>query len=86
MGLAELVTQSLDDYEIAALRLASDPLMLSDLKRALLRNRVSSPLFDTRRFTRHLEAAFATMMERHQRGDSPAPFVVEPLAALDERR
>ncbi|MEJ0098104.1 MAG: hypothetical protein WDM84_09610 [Bauldia sp.] len=33
---------------------------------------------DTARFTRHLEAAFRTMMERHRRGEAPAAFAVEP--------
>jgi len=34
-------------------------------------------LFDTARFTRNLEAAFATMVDRHRHGIAPAAFVVE---------
>jgi predicted O-linked N-acetylglucosamine transferase (SPINDLY family) len=65
-GLPELVTQSLDAYEALALRLASDPDMLANLKARLAQNRNTHPLFDTARFTRHLEAAYVHMWERHQ--------------------
>jgi predicted O-linked N-acetylglucosamine transferase (SPINDLY family) len=78
IGLPELVTHSLVEYEAAAIALARDPAMLSGLKSKLASNRASCPLFDTKRFTRHLEAAFATMWQRHQRGESPANFAVEP--------
>jgi hypothetical protein len=37
-------------------------------------------LFDTARFTRHLEIAFTTMWKRHQKGDAPADFDVESTA------
>jgi predicted O-linked N-acetylglucosamine transferase (SPINDLY family) len=33
-------------------------------------------LFDTARFTRDLESAYATMWERHQSGLPPASFAV----------
>ena len=45
-------------------------------------NRASFPLFDTARFTRHLEAAYARMVERHRSGEPPAAFAVD---ALDDR-
>ena len=77
-GLPELITNSLAEYEATAIRLASEQAMLSGLKSKLASNRASCPLFDTKRFTRHLEAAFATMWQRHQRGESPASFAVKP--------
>jgi predicted O-linked N-acetylglucosamine transferase (SPINDLY family) len=79
IGLPELVTDSLDEYEALALRLARDPAALAAIKSKLAANRESLPLFDIRRFTRHLEAAYTTMHERHVRGLPPAGFaVVEP--------
>lgn len=79
VGLPELITTSLSDYEMLALRLARDPELLSSLRQRLARNRASFPLFDTARFTRHLEAAYTTMWERSQRGEPPRGFAVAPI-------
>ncbi|HEY4918630.1 MAG TPA: hypothetical protein VII40_00865, partial [Xanthobacteraceae bacterium] len=79
-GLPELVTTSLEDYETLARKLASDPAMLAATRAKLGSNRSTCPLFDTRRFARHIEAAFAGMWERHRSGAPPESFSVEPLA------
>lgn len=76
-GLSELVTESLSDYEALALQLAGDPARLAGIKAKLARNRLASPLFDTRRFTRNIEAAYIAMWNRHQRGDPPRSFAVD---------
>ncbi len=70
-GLPELVTESLADYESLARKLANDRAMLADIRARLSANRGSCPLFDTARFTRHIESAFRTMYARHQRGEQP---------------
>jgi predicted O-linked N-acetylglucosamine transferase (SPINDLY family) len=57
-GLPELVTESLGDYEALASSLARDPAMLSALKAKLVHTCAASPLFDTARFTRNLEAVY----------------------------
>ena len=80
IGLPELVAESLDSYESLALRLAREPQMLEGVKAKLLRNRKTEPLFDTRRFTRNLEAAYLAIWERQQRGDPPAPISVDDAA------
>jgi protein O-GlcNAc transferase len=76
IGLPELITTSLDEYEALALKLASDPALLATIKSKLAQNRETYPLFDTARFTRHIEAAYTTMWERYQRGEPPAAFAV----------
>src|SRR6185503_20315626 len=53
IGLPELVTQSLEEYEALALRLARDKAALAEIKRKLSANRSAAPLFDTKRFTRN---------------------------------
>jgi predicted O-linked N-acetylglucosamine transferase (SPINDLY family) len=78
-GLPELITDSLPAYERRALSLVRDASALATIRRKLQDNRATSPLFDTQRFTRHLEAAFVTMWERQQRGEPPASFMVTPL-------
>jgi protein O-GlcNAc transferase len=76
VGLPDLVTTSLDEYEALALRLARDSSFLLSLKEKLTRNRDTCPLFNTARFTRHLEMAYTMMWERYQRGDPPQSFDV----------
>jgi predicted O-linked N-acetylglucosamine transferase (SPINDLY family) len=80
VGLPELVTTSLEDYGALALKLAHDPSFLQAIKAKLVRHRDTFPLFDTVRFTRHVEAAYVTMWERYQRGEKPQAFAV---AAMD---
>ena len=79
VGLPELVTPSLQEYEALALRLAREPAYLTIVKQKLERNRETFPLFNTLRFTRHVEAAYAMMCERSRRGDGPVSFSVTPL-------
>jgi predicted O-linked N-acetylglucosamine transferase (SPINDLY family) len=79
VGLSELVTTNLPDYEALALRLASDPASLKAVRKRLEANRSCFPLFDTDRFRRHIESAYTTMWEIHQRGEPPRSFRVEPI-------
>ncbi|HEY7297213.1 MAG TPA: hypothetical protein VH684_04685, partial [Xanthobacteraceae bacterium] len=79
VGLPELVTASLADYEALALRLAGDPALLAALGSKLTDNRASCALFDTERFCRHIEAAYARMWDIFQRGEPPQSFAVRPI-------
>jgi protein O-GlcNAc transferase len=79
VGLPHLVATSLEDYEARALKFARDPFLLTVCKRYLLDNRMTLPLFDTARFTRHIEAAYTTMWETWQRGEAPQAFAVAPI-------
>jgi protein O-GlcNAc transferase len=78
VGLPELVTASLVEYEALAMRLAESPELLAELRARLAANRRTSPLFNTARFTAHLEAAYLEMWRRHERGEAPATFTVSP--------
>src|SRR6266849_5852484 len=77
VGLPELVTSSLEEYQALALKLARGDRLLGELRARLERNRASAPLFDTDRFRRHIESAYRTMWEIRQRGDEPRAFAVE---------
>jgi predicted O-linked N-acetylglucosamine transferase (SPINDLY family) len=69
-GMADFVTTSLDGYHDLALRLARDPAALAAAKaRAAAARRM--PLFDTAGFTRNLETAFRTIVERQRSGLAP---------------
>ena len=80
-GLDELIADSTASYETTALNLARDEIAHAALKAKLQRNRLCSPLFDTAAFTRHLEAAYSTMWETHQRGREPQSFSVKRMDA-----
>jgi predicted O-linked N-acetylglucosamine transferase (SPINDLY family) len=61
-GLSQLIAPDLDAYEALALALARDPARLNAIRDQLKAGRDSLPLFDTARFTRNLEAAYAGML------------------------
>jgi protein O-GlcNAc transferase len=81
VGLPQMITSTLADYEALAERLARAPDLLGSIRAELSRNRLTRPLFDCDRFRRHIEAAFTTMWERHQRGEPPCSFAVDPIEA-----
>jgi predicted O-linked N-acetylglucosamine transferase (SPINDLY family) len=78
-GLPELITYSLEEYEALALHLALHPKELTELRGRLAKNRLTAPLFDTPRFTRHLERAYEMMWNRYLQGLSPGPIEVPAL-------
>lgn len=80
VGLPELITGSLADYQALALRLAKDRALLSGFRQRLARNRATCPLFDTDRFARDIETAYTMMWERSQRGEPPGGFAVDAAA------
>jgi predicted O-linked N-acetylglucosamine transferase (SPINDLY family) len=78
VGLPELVTQSLEDYEALAVKLAREPGLLKRYRSRLVETRHSAPLFDTVRTTRHIEAAYEKMQALRQNGEAPQGFAVSP--------
>jgi predicted O-linked N-acetylglucosamine transferase (SPINDLY family) len=62
VGLPDLVTTSLEQYEATALALARDPSRLADVRCRLARNLRTAPLFGTARYARHLEAAYLRVL------------------------
>jgi protein O-GlcNAc transferase len=79
VGLPQLATHSLADYQALALHLARQPAALAELRTTLVHNRTTCPLFDTDRFCRALEAAYVTMWQRTQRAQPAESFAVEPM-------
>ncbi len=71
IGLPELVTTTQGQYEAMAIELANSPGRLKEIKEKLHSNRLTTPLFDTELFTRHLEDAYMQMYERYQADMGP---------------
>ncbi|WP_091809665.1 tetratricopeptide repeat protein [Burkholderia sp. WP9] len=61
-GMQELITRDLGGYEEKAVVLANDPAYCRKLREQLGRVRESGVLFDTPRFTRHLEDHFVRLV------------------------
>ncbi|HYF09315.1 MAG TPA: tetratricopeptide repeat protein [Acetobacteraceae bacterium] len=79
LGMEALIAPSPAEYEALALALARDPARLRGLREQLVARRRSAPAFDTDRFRRHVEAAYATMHDRARRGLPPESFDVTPV-------
>jgi protein O-GlcNAc transferase len=76
IGLPELITTTLESYEQVAIDLATHPEKLATVKRKLADNRLTTPLFNTKLFTKHIEAAYTAMYERYQTGLPPDHIIV----------
>ena len=76
VGLDELITWNYADYVRKAVDLLSRPEGLAELRARLAVNLRTTPLFNTARFCRHLDAAYIEMHERALRGESPQSFAV----------
>jgi len=77
VGMSDLATQSLGEYEARALFLARNRDELQHVKAKLMQNREDFPLFNTARFTRNLEQAYREMLALHDQGMPPRSFAVE---------
>jgi len=71
VGLADLITRNDAQYEALALQLANNREMLAGYRQQLADTRLSSPLFDSQLFARHLEQAYQTMHQKRLAGLPP---------------
>jgi predicted O-linked N-acetylglucosamine transferase (SPINDLY family) len=71
IGLPELIAPTPQRYEEIAVALATDPEALAAVRSRLRAQRLSAPLFDTPRYCRHLEQAFADIDARRRAGLPP---------------
>ena len=68
IGMTDLITHSLEDYEALVVKLATNPALLADAKARIKANREVYPLFDTERFCRNLEAVYSAMWRKTELG------------------
>jgi len=69
MGFPELITTSNEDYFSLALALAQDTSRLAGIRQTLAARRLTSPLFDTERFTRDLERLYQAIWGQEVAGE-----------------
>jgi protein O-GlcNAc transferase len=71
VGIPELVTNDEYHYEALALELAKNSEMLLEVKKKLRTNRLSYPLFDSERYTKHLEYGYLEAYRNYYNGNKP---------------
>ena len=76
VGLPELITQTEKDYETLTLQLAKHPEQLMQIRQKLMDNRLSTPLFDTELYTKHLEEGYQQAYQRYFDGKLPKAIFV----------
>jgi protein O-GlcNAc transferase len=76
VGLPELITNGLDEYESLALELTKDRTRLQCYRDRLDHRANPLPLFDTVRTTRQIESAYTQMQARRTEGLMPTSFDV----------
>jgi predicted O-linked N-acetylglucosamine transferase (SPINDLY family) len=76
VGLPEMITRDAAAYEALAIAIGRDAARAAALKAKLAAAIPTAPLFNTPRFTRHLEGAYRMMWQRHAAGLAPEGFAV----------
>ncbi len=77
VGLVELITDNLEDYEEKAIALALDKSRLEKYKEHLNSHRSTFPLFDAKKQTSEIEKAYEKMLAIYQQGQQPYSFSVD---------
>jgi predicted O-linked N-acetylglucosamine transferase (SPINDLY family) len=77
IGMPQLVTGSLEEYEQVALTLASAPHRLIALRQELEKKRDTSSLFDLPKSAANIEAAYARMWQTWLAGGMPDAFSID---------
>jgi protein O-GlcNAc transferase len=76
--MPELITHTEQEFEDKAVDLATHSEKLAALKSKLSKNRLTTPLFDTKLYTKHFEAALLEAYERYQSDLPPAHIQIKP--------
>lgn len=79
LGLPQLVAGTPEAFVEMAVQLAHNPGEIARLKQEISRNRFVSPLFDAKRFCRHLEQGLSIMVDRARAKLPPEHFEVPAL-------
>ena len=74
VGLPELITTNLTEYEERAVALAHCPQEMAELKSKLEHHKKTWPLFDTAALVKSLEEAYQRIWGRHLAGQPPQAF------------
>lgn len=71
LDMPELIAKSREDYREKAISLATNQVLLNQIKEKLDRNRLIAPLFDGQIFAKNIEKAFEAMNQRYANEQPP---------------
>ena len=74
--MPELITKSEEEYEALLLELATNPKRLSTIKEKLAANRLTTPLFDIKFFTKNIENSYQQAYQRYFDKKLPESIIV----------
>lgn len=66
VGMEELITNSISDYQALAIKLGIDTKELRRIKNKLRKNINSFPLFDTKLYTKNIELLYSNVVNQHK--------------------
>jgi len=77
VNLPELIASSQDQYELLAIKLATNSEEFKSIKDKLVNNLPTAPLYDTKLFTKYLESAYIKMQEKYYKGIDPEDIYLD---------
>jgi len=76
IGLPELIVETQEDYEALIVNLANNPERLCKIRKKLVANRLTKPLFSTKIYTKNLEDGYKQTHQRYLNGDPARNIIV----------
>ncbi|XP_038271100.1 UDP-N-acetylglucosamine--peptide N-acetylglucosaminyltransferase 110 kDa subunit isoform X3 [Dermochelys coriacea] len=78
LGCLELIAKSRQEYEDIAVKLGTDLEYLKKIRSKVWKQRISSPLFNTKQYTMELERLYLQMWDHYAAGNKP-DHMVKPI-------
>ncbi len=79
LEVPELIVNNIEEYEELAVAMAANPDRLRALRDKIEQKKKTAPLFNSKRYTRHLDAAYREMWRLHQTGGNAKSFSVATI-------
>ncbi|XP_041500459.1 UDP-N-acetylglucosamine--peptide N-acetylglucosaminyltransferase 110 kDa subunit-like, partial [Microtus oregoni] len=82
LGCLELIAKSRQEYEDIAVKLGTDLEYLKKIRGKVWKQRISSPLFNTKQYTMELERLYLQMWEHYAAGNKP-DHMIKPVEVTE---
>ncbi|MBK69446.1 MAG: hypothetical protein CMF54_06635 [Legionellales bacterium] len=79
LGLDELITYNIKDYENLAINLSENKNKLNTINNKLKKNKLSMSLFNTLKFTRNIENAYSIIYDKYSKNERTADIKVDKV-------
>jgi predicted O-linked N-acetylglucosamine transferase (SPINDLY family) len=77
IGCPELSVDTVEEYKALALKLATDPAALAEIRQKLQDNLMTTPLYDSEQYMRDFEGLMEMAIARHYAGDKPKHMMLK---------